>query len=40
MSGHDTFTRGSFLKRTGAAVLGGSLRATAPAAARALFEFR
>jgi phospholipase C len=38
MAGSDSFTRDAFLKRTGAAgaaVLGGSLWATAPAAARA-----
>ena len=38
MAGSDSFTRGAFLKRTGAAsaaLLGGSLWATGPAAARA-----
>jgi phospholipase C len=38
MAGSDTFTRGTFLRRSGAAgaaVLGGTLWATAPAAARA-----
>src|SRR5689334_18623199 len=35
MAGEGRFTRGQFLKGTGAAVLGGSLWTTAPAAARA-----